>query len=358
MRFEILQQAVRSTEVKSCPVGVENGIIRDDQLVASNYFASREMYNVVNGRLNKLADSDTAGGWIGDNFRGGNPPFWVQVNFDKFVTLTGVITQGRHEKNPRNPDQYVSSFKIGLGDSPTTVAFVKDADGNDIIFQGNTKSPTRTSDKNKEVTNYIPYTTRAKSIRIQVVSFEGQPTMRFEILQQCLRSTEVKSCPVGMENGKIRDNQLVASNYFAGKAIYNVNNGRLNKLPDSNGAGAWIGDHFNPPGNPPFWVQVNLDEFITFTGVVTQGRHEKGPKNPDQYVTSFKLGLGDSPTTVAFVKDANGNDIIFQGNTDRTTEVTNYIPYPTRAKSIRIHVVSFNSQPAMRFEILKQCDIR
>jgi len=170
-----------------------------------------------------------------------------------------------------------------------------------------------------------------------------------------LRSTEVKSCPVGMENGNIRDDQLVASNYFANKAVYKVYNGRLNKLPDSNGAGAWIGDNFKN-GNPPFWVQVNLDNFINFTGVITQGRHEKGPKNPNQYVTSFKLGLGDSPTTVAFVKDANGNDIIFQGNADRTTEVTNYIPYPTRAKSIKIQVVSFNSQPALRFEILKQCN--
>ena len=51
----------------------------------------------------------------------------------------------------------------------------------------------------------------------------------------------MKSCPVGMENGNIKDNQLVASSYWDNRADHNVYNGRLNKLPDSKGVGAWVG---------------------------------------------------------------------------------------------------------------------
>jgi len=331
---------LRASEVKSCPVGMENGNIRDNQLVASSYWNNDARFIAYNGRLKGSK------AWIGDNMNRGKAPYWIQVNLDEFITFTGVITQGRLEKGPVNPDQYVTSFKLGLGDSPTTVAFVKDANGNDIIFQGN-------MDRTTQVTNYIPYPTRAKSIRIHVVTFNSQPAMRFEVLQQCRRSSEVKSCPVGMGSGNIKDNQLSVSSYWDNDARYNKLSGRLDQKQfiNANSAGAWIGD--NKGKGPPFWYQVDLDKFITFTGVITQGR---ASPSGNQYVTSFKLGLGDSPTTVSFLKDENGNDIIFQRTEENTEKhVRHYIPYPTRAKSIRIHVVSFNKQPALRFEVLQQC---
>ena len=51
----------------------------------------------------------------------------------------------------------------------------------------------------------------------------------------------MKSCPVGMENGNIKDNQLVASSQWDNRADHGVLNGRLNKQHDSKGVGAWVG---------------------------------------------------------------------------------------------------------------------
>ncbi|EFA80347.1 discoidin I [Heterostelium album PN500] len=89
------------------------------------------------------------------------------------------------------------------------------------------------------------------------------------------------------------------------------------------------------------WVSLSALEPVEFVGVKTQGRGD----NYDQWVTSYRIRYTldgatwfDGPT--------------FNGNTDKTTIVTNRFATPIVARTIAIHPLTWNTHISMRFDAI------
>ncbi|XP_077975090.1 lactadherin-like [Styela clava] len=95
------------------------------------------------------------------------------------------------------------------------------------------------------------------------------------------------------------------------------------------------------------WLQVDLQEPTTVTGLLTQGRSNCC----NQWVRSFKVSYGNSESSLAMYQE-NGATKIFTGNHDKTTIKENCFSQPITARYIRIHPVTWQDHISMRIEIL------
>ena len=74
--------------------------------------------------------------------------------------------------------------------------------------------------------------------------------------------------------------------------------------------------------------EIELENFETFVGIVTQGR-----KGENQYVTRYRVEVGNE--TLREVESKKS--FFFFGNFDSDTKVTNYFDKPITAKRVRIY---------------------
>ncbi|CAH1802614.1 unnamed protein product [Owenia fusiformis] len=106
-------------------------------------------------------------------------------------------------------------------------------------------------------------------------------------------------------------------------------------------SGAWVPLTVN--GNQ--WIQADLGSLMQVNGVVTQGRADY-----NQWVTSYKVYYStDGSSFELIAKDGNQ---IFDGNSDRTSQVTRLFDQPLQARYIRIQPTAFYDRPSMRFDVL------
>ncbi|XP_072042890.1 macrophage mannose receptor 1-like [Amphiura filiformis] len=146
---------------------------------------------------------------------------------------------------------------------------------------------------------------------------------------------------LGVEDGRISDSQITASTEHASN--HGATNARLNRVAQAGTAGAWSAqaNDVNP------WIQAALGIPTWVTGVLIQGREDWS-----QWVTKFKVQYSHDPDDWKFVQDPNGTIIIFDGNTDQTTVVTNLFPTPVIASYIRILPTAWHVHISMRFELV------
>eukprot|EP00058_Branchiostoma_floridae_P002341 XP_002587829.1 hypothetical protein BRAFLDRAFT_94085 [Branchiostoma floridae] len=143
-----------------------------------------------------------------------------------------------------------------------------------------------------------------------------------------------------MESGAIPDSSITASSYHhANRAPYR---GRLNW---DSGSGGWAAAR-NDIGQ---WLQVDFKAMKRVTGTVIQGR--LGPIY-QQWVTSYKLQYSTDWVNWTPYTDSNGSDVVFPGNTDINTPVTNLLNYSVDARFVRFLPQSWNLHIAMRAEVL------
>ncbi|CAH1241242.1 FBN2 [Branchiostoma lanceolatum] len=141
---------------------------------------------------------------------------------------------------------------------------------------------------------------------------------------------------LGMESGAIPDGSITASSYYSNHPPYHA---RLNR---ASVAGAWIA--YSAVGQ---WLQVYLGEIKRVTGTIIQGRY-----NYDQWVTSYKLQYGVNWTTRVTYEDSDGTAMVFPGNRDRNTPVTNLLTNPVDARYVRFLPQTWHRHICMRAEIL------
>lgn len=252
--------------------------------------------------------------------------------------ISGVITQGRGDK-----DQRVTKYKVGYIEdacSPT-VKFIQDG-GQPKIFDGNT-------DRTTAVTNTFTHI-NAVHLRIYPTENFGWDSLRFEVMT-CSASTKTSACTKGgVEDKTIAAGNLIASN--SNRKCNNKDRWRLNgeamegAAGNEDGyAGCWCPDT-NHGYNE--YVGVKFDQATEVSGLITQGRHDK-----DQWVTQFKVAYTETDGgSEEFILDEEGNEKIFTGNSDRTTEVEQYFPCHLNAFSVRIYPTASSTYPSMRFEVV------
>ncbi|XP_028516808.1 lactadherin-like [Exaiptasia diaphana] len=144
------------------------------------------------------------------------------------------------------------------------------------------------------------------------------------------------SLPLGMEDGRIPDENITASSFFRKKNIYRPSFGRLR----TNGR-TWSAD----TGNAGEYIQIDLDVIKFITMVATQGRDTSHNQWVTKYSLSYSLNAKDWK---AYEEDGVK---IFSGNKDRNTVVTNKLERPIKSRHIRLIVKEFHNHISLRMEL-------
>eukprot|EP00058_Branchiostoma_floridae_P010640 XP_002596128.1 hypothetical protein BRAFLDRAFT_66146 [Branchiostoma floridae] len=163
-----------------------------------------------------------------------------------------------------------------------------------------------------------------------------------EVTYRCVNQVCLQ--PLGMENGDIHDSQLAASgswNYQHGPE-----RARLHQGQGGGGAGAWCA----ATNDPNQWIEVDLLNPTSVTGIQTQGRADY-----DQWVETFQIQYSDDRSTWTTYADTDGTVQVFTGNSDRNTVVTNTFPNPVLTRWLRVNPRTWSGHVSLRMEILG-CD--
>ncbi|CAK8680063.1 unnamed protein product [Clavelina lepadiformis] len=153
-------------------------------------------------------------------------------------------------------------------------------------------------------------------------------------------------CSVGLKDGRVRNDDITASSFW--NPVHAAKEARLDNTKKHGTVGAWAaGIEFHQSSKAGDWIQVDLKVPTFVTAVITQGR----PLDLEQWVTSYKIAHGNSTESLQIIQE-NGSDVIFQGNRDRTSHVTNRFPAPIVARYLRLIVQSFQSHIILRMEYL------
>ncbi|XP_038070097.1 uncharacterized protein LOC119739291 [Patiria miniata] len=167
-----------------------------------------------------------------------------------------------------------------------------------------------------------------------------------------IRMIPTRGCdlPLGVEDGTIADNQMTSSSVWLSSAEYSASKGRLNAQPiDAFSAGAWLA----ADANLNQWIQVDLLTLKWVSGVLTQGYIlEAIVMWVTRYSVSYSTEAAGGLTTLV---NGSGVPVIFEGNFDSQTIVSNYFDEPVLARRIRILPQEWADGIAMRIELLG-CD--
>uniref|UniRef100_A0A671WWB0 Neuropilin n=1 Tax=Sparus aurata TaxID=8175 RepID=A0A671WWB0_SPAAU len=147
------------------------------------------------------------------------------------------------------------------------------------------------------------------------------------------------SMALGMESGKISDDQISASTTFYDNR-WLPRQARLNN--DDN---AWTPSE----DSNKEYIQVDLHFLKVLTGIATQGAVSKETQK-SYYVTTFKLEVSTNGEDWMVYRHGK-NHKIFHGNTDPAEVVLNRVPQPVLARFVRIRPQTWRNGIALRFEL-------
>eukprot|EP00058_Branchiostoma_floridae_P012467 XP_002597955.1 hypothetical protein BRAFLDRAFT_79801 [Branchiostoma floridae] len=227
------------------------------------------------------------------------------------------------------------------------------------VFQGN-------RDRYNKVSRPLPTPVTSRYIRLYPAGYAGWVAMAMEVYvtndeNTWLKQEEYVPLGVGLDPDdpaavpKIPDLHMTASSreamgFFPWRA--RLNNGRGRQL-----GACWS------PWEREFdrWLQIKHDEIYKVAGVITQGAY-----NADYWVTAYKLAFsldGQRWTTYTNVT-GDGEEVLFQGNSDNHRYARNLLAIPVFALYTRFYPYvgvptedggftgSYHGQIALRVEIL------
>ncbi|XP_071478097.1 retinoschisin-like [Diadema antillarum] len=156
-------------------------------------------------------------------------------------------------------------------------------------------------------------------------------------------SEEILPTQMGMADGSITIDQLSTSSCYQYPDC--ADRARLDQGAGNGRRGAWCAARSD--SSP--WIEVDFGKPIIVSGIITQGRAD----SYQQWVTAFSVQYSaDCEGALLDVTDYTGYAKIFQGNTDKNTEVTNILPASVIARYVRIRPKSCHDHCSMRFELL------
>jgi len=163
-----------SVAAEECGSVLQNPDVLPDRNVTASSSATNgnnHYWNSVhlphNGRL---FGSRGVGGWAAGKKEVGE---WIQVDYGKNMTMTGVATQGRGNDNFK---QWVTEYTVSYkADGSSTFETIKDGCEKAMVFKGN-------DDKVEIVVNKLPRPITARYFRINPIAWNGWIVMRFDFL--------------------------------------------------------------------------------------------------------------------------------------------------------------------------------
>ncbi|XP_078603259.1 discoidin, CUB and LCCL domain-containing protein 2-like [Branchiostoma floridae x Branchiostoma japonicum] len=150
--------------------------------------------------------------------------------------------------------------------------------------------------------------------------------------------TRVCRDALGMENATIiEDDDITASSH---------QNSRPPSAARLNGDSAWV-----PLFSRGSWIQVDLKQRKTVSGVITQGF----VGIPQSWVTQYQVWYVNNHGKWAAVRSWRGSIMSFPGNTDPIGQKTNIFDRPIVTQKIQLYPTRWRTQIGLRMELLG-CD--
>eukprot|EP00794_Sanderia_malayensis_P017289 gene17289-19017_t len=304
LRFQIL-------ELGRTPLGMSNGLIKNDQITATSEFTyagiSSPTWFGSTGRLRV-----TGNRWC--SAQPLNYQEYLQVDFRRIVTLTGIATQGDDGYNT-----YVKKFYLQVSLDGATYNDVTNQFCQRQIFTGNINN-------NGIVYNWLPVPTRARYVRFRATDVQGlHICARLEYYSAANDQAADKSLyPLGMESGVIEDSQLTSSGYL------------YNEPPQT--ARLWKPRGWCAPnGNNNEWLQIDLKQQMVISAVATQSFDGGGFDMTYKY---YLLYNKSSSGLFEYVSNVSASKMLFTGNKPlKNLPVLNFLPIPVTTQFLRINPI-------------------
>ena len=137
----------------------------------------------------------------------------------------------------------------------------------------------------------------------------------------------------------IPDSQLSGSGFY--DANFPYSRSRLHTQVNGIG-GAWAVDE-STVGE---YIQADFGQPQRIQAVATQGRHDY-----DQWVTSYKFAYSTDGVTYDYVRNADGSDRVFGGNSDRNTVVEHSFDVVIVARFVRLYPQTYYDYMSLRWEV-------
>nr|CAB3263786.1 lactadherin-like [Phallusia mammillata] len=153
-------------------------------------------------------------------------------------------------------------------------------------------------------------------------------------------------CKVGLKTHYIPDGAITASSYWR-PDVDDFHAPKWARLDQAFIPNVSVGSWSAATNNANQWIEVALGKATTITGVITQGRDSL-----DQWVTEFKVSYLAADLTWKTVNDNSGTAILFSGNSDRNSPVTNMFYLPITAHKLRILPTKWRGHISLRHEYL------
>ncbi|XP_072039524.1 LOW QUALITY PROTEIN: uncharacterized protein [Amphiura filiformis] len=146
---------------------------------------------------------------------------------------------------------------------------------------------------------------------------------------------------LGMQSGHVTDDQITASDYYAG---FEPEKARLHN-PMNNWVSA-VADPTDP------WIQVDFGHDVAITGLQTQGSATAG--HYFEWVEMLQIQYGETNDSLAYIMDGAAAKT-FVANSDRDTVVDIKFPELISTRILRIRPTQWEGWTALRFEVIG-CD--
>uniref|UniRef100_A0A8C6TXC0 Uncharacterized protein n=1 Tax=Neogobius melanostomus TaxID=47308 RepID=A0A8C6TXC0_9GOBI len=160
---------------------------------------------------------------------------------------------------------------------------------------------------------------------------DGKDVVRSSFLVVCRRACTGCSEPMGLRSRLIQDSQISGSSSFRTWGLdsftWRPHFARLDKQGKTNAWSAAVNDQSQ-------WIQVDLGSLKKLTGIITQVSYSED---------------GERWTTV---KDRNGHDKIFPGNTDNNVHKKNRFEPALFGRFLRVEPWDWHHRITMRLELL------
>ncbi|XP_068684193.1 uncharacterized protein [Montipora foliosa] len=146
--------------------------------------------------------------------------------------------------------------------------------------------------------------------------------------------------PLGLADGRIKDDQLDASSVYNNNSqLYGPALARLNRTG---------GYRANPRAHNPFFLSVQFQKAMIVTGIATQGYFDnKIQEWTRRYMLAYLFG-----SDVKYFKKRNRDDNEqFDGNFDNDTIVRHYVPWPVKLTFIYVIPMEWKNNFAIRMEL-------
>ncbi|XP_065069850.1 receptor-type tyrosine-protein phosphatase S-like isoform X1 [Rhopilema esculentum] len=278
-------------------LGIEHGseLPSGFAMTSSSHSSGQE---VAPGRLN-----NPSAAWCDS----GTTNQFLQVDFGKIVTVSGIATQG----NP-SAASWVKDFYVEYGTTLSSLVTYQENTGNKL-FIGN-------SDQNTIVVNWFRVRLQTRYVKIKPNTYNSGVCMRIEILGCNLDSVY----EFGAENRALPDNRFsaYATTDFFNNGRYQPKDGRLNN--DRPWGCSRTETSF-------LWFKVDLGRDMLVTAIATQGDRTYGPN----YFPDFKLQYTRGSNNITIKEESSSTEKVFIGNTNNAGVKFNLFEKPVSARYIQ-----------------------